>query len=139
MRRDGVGLRTSKGDVWSALFEDDIATPSNLDGGVQHGLDLCRQFGKWAGISLNVAECEATGYNYATGKPLGTDRLHIDGEMLCPLQQTKPFKYLGCRTTLTLSWRAENEAVLQRTSAEIKIIRMGFLGTQATRAVIDMA
>eukprot|EP00961_Rhodomonas_salina_P161149 2169521-Rhodomonas_salina.1 len=46
--------------------------------------------------------------------------------MLCPLQPTKPFKYLGCRTTLTLSWRAENEAVLQRTSAEIKRIRMGY-------------
>eukprot|EP00961_Rhodomonas_salina_P081631 1097583-Rhodomonas_salina.2 len=36
-------------------------------------------------------------------------------------------------------YMAANEAVLKRTSTEIKRIRMGFLGTQATRALIDMA
>eukprot|EP00961_Rhodomonas_salina_P134429 1808128-Rhodomonas_salina.2 len=35
--------------------------------------------------------------------------------MLFPLKPTDPFKYLGCRTTLDLSWRAECTAVLAKT------------------------
>eukprot|EP00961_Rhodomonas_salina_P134428 1808128-Rhodomonas_salina.1 len=60
LRREGVGLRTGKHDVWSACFVDDVAVPSNLEGGVQRGLDLCRTFRDWVGIKLNVAKCEAT-------------------------------------------------------------------------------
>eukprot|EP00961_Rhodomonas_salina_P079775 1072118-Rhodomonas_salina.1 len=56
MRREGVGLRTKKGDVWSGAFLDDVATPTNQEGGAQRGLELCKIFGDWAGIKLNVAK-----------------------------------------------------------------------------------
>eukprot|EP00961_Rhodomonas_salina_P090971 1224281-Rhodomonas_salina.1 len=37
MRREGVGLRTKKGNVWSWAFVDDVATPTNQEGGAQRG------------------------------------------------------------------------------------------------------
>eukprot|EP00961_Rhodomonas_salina_P048719 653864-Rhodomonas_salina.1 len=112
MRLEGVGLRTKGGDVWSVAYVDDVSTPSNLEGGVQRGLDLCLIFGGWAGIKLNVAKCEAMGCDYGRKEPMGTDFLEIEGEMLCPLRPSAAFKYLGCRTTLLLSWAKENRAVL---------------------------
>eukprot|EP00961_Rhodomonas_salina_P052933 709728-Rhodomonas_salina.1 len=57
LRREGVGLRTGKHYVWSSCFVDNVAVPSNLEGGVQRGLDLCRTFWDWAGIKLNIAKC----------------------------------------------------------------------------------
>eukprot|EP00961_Rhodomonas_salina_P079259 1065352-Rhodomonas_salina.1 len=62
-----------------------------MEGGAQRGLELCRIFGDWAGIKLNVAKCEATGYNYATRKQVATDKLHINCEMLDPLKPKDPF------------------------------------------------
>eukprot|EP00961_Rhodomonas_salina_P263006 3554258-Rhodomonas_salina.1 len=138
IRREGVGLRTGKHDVWSACFVDDVAVPSNLEGGVQRGLDLCRTFGDWAGIKLNVAKCEATRLDFGTLKLIGTDKLEMKGKMLFQLKPTDPFKYLGCRTTLDLSWRAECAAVLAKTREAVKQIRFGMLGTKATRMALDM-
>eukprot|EP00961_Rhodomonas_salina_P025510 344134-Rhodomonas_salina.2 len=49
--------------------------------------------------------------------PMCLDKLEINWEMLFQLKPTDPFKYLGCRTTLDLSWKAECAAVLAQENA----------------------
>eukprot|EP00961_Rhodomonas_salina_P230460 3114522-Rhodomonas_salina.1 len=81
-------------DIWSVAFVDDVATPCNIKGGAQHGLNLCKRLGDWAGIELNISKCEATACDYGTGKEVNTDLLEVDNEMIKPLQASHPFKYL---------------------------------------------
>eukprot|EP00961_Rhodomonas_salina_P132573 1784216-Rhodomonas_salina.1 len=113
LHREGVGLRMNGQDIiWSAAFVDDVATLCNISGGTQHGLNLCKQFGDWACIELNISKCEATVCDHSTGKDVNTNLLEVDNEMIKQLPATHPFKYLGCLTTLSLSWKHECAAFL---------------------------
>eukprot|EP00961_Rhodomonas_salina_P101821 1369799-Rhodomonas_salina.1 len=58
--------------------------------------------------------------------------------MIKPLQASHQFKYLGCRTTLDLSWKHECAAVLGKTDEVIRRIKFGALPPPETRQIIEM-
>eukprot|EP00961_Rhodomonas_salina_P105335 1418506-Rhodomonas_salina.1 len=58
--------------------------------------------------------------------------------MIKSLPATHPFKYLGCRTTLDLSWKHECAAVLGKMDEVITRIRFGVLPPSETRQIIEM-
>ncbi len=45
-------------------------------------LAATHEFSQWSGMDLCICKCEITGYNFASGEEVLSDRVHINGRQL---------------------------------------------------------
>ena len=124
LARVGGGIRHDSGVRLNTLaFADDTAFVTESLGNMQLLFDRVHEFCSWAGVHINLAKSEVTGYDYGGCRALSTNSLTIGGGHLKHILPSTPFKYLGIRITVTLDLQAERAYVLQETKRVAALLK----------------
>jgi hypothetical protein len=140
---NGYTFGTSKINISSAAYADDLATIANKLKSLQIQLNKLDKFCKWAGMDLGIPKCAMTGcpnkskMNPITFKALiQYTNINYRNQPLPVLDQHKPYTYLGINLAPSPKWKTQ---ISTTTSKVIKQCQ-AFVASLATmKQKINMA
>ena len=93
-------------------FADDVAIISHSKTQLQVRLDKTGLFCNWSGMRVKVVKSMLTAYDFREKKDADVSGIVYNGQPLSYLPATEAFPYLGIRTSLVGSFRAETQHVI---------------------------
>ena len=93
-------------------FADDVAITSHSKTQLQMRLDYTGLFCSWSGMRVKVVKSMLTAFDFSERKDADISGIVYNGQPLSHLPAKEAFPYLGIRTALAGSFRAETEHVI---------------------------
>jgi hypothetical protein len=127
--KHGYTLQTSKLEIHSAAYADDLVIISNKPSSLQIQLHKLEKYCDWAGMDLGISKCALTGCPNKTKMNPQTFKAFLQIQNISfrtisipVLHQNEPYVYLGIHLVPSLKWNIQTHVTMTKLTQQCKLL-----------------